>query len=76
MPLTSIFWEKSSESCSNFEQGTIDYQRAVTGILKIIVEVVKKEQVANPSRIVVGEFVKLLEILLWFPKRKKEAFDL
>lgn len=43
----------------------------------MIVEVVKKEQVANPSMIVVGEVVKLSEKLSWFPKRtKKEAFDL
>ena len=49
--------------------GTTESQRTVTGTLDTIVEVTKREQIENPSMIVVGEVVKLREELKWFEDR-------
>lgn len=51
------------------EQGTTGYQRTVTGTLTTIVETVKREQIANPAMIVIGEVVKLSKRLSWFPEK-------
>ncbi|MDQ0245570.1 uroporphyrin-III C-methyltransferase [Bacillus fengqiuensis] len=55
------------------EQGTTSYQRTVAGTLETIVEVVKREQIANPAIIVIGEVVKLSEKLSWFPEKVYES---
>lgn len=54
------------------EQGTTANQRTVVGTLETIVEVVKENQITNPSMIVIGEVVKLSEKLSWFPESIKE----
>lgn len=46
--------------------GTLSDQRTVTGTLETIEEVVKKEQITNPSMIVIGEVVNLHDKLNWF----------
>ena len=46
--------------------GTLSDQRTVVGTLENIEEVVKKEQITNPSMIVIGEVVTLHKKLNWF----------
>lgn len=55
--------------------GTTDKQRTVTGTLHTMAEIAKREQVANPSIIVVGEVVRLREKLAWFPERLSEEIE-
>ena len=49
--------------------GTTTRQRTTTGILKNIVQLAKKNKIAPPAIIVVGEVVKLRKDLNWFEKR-------
>lgn len=51
--------------------GTYEEQRTITGTLNTIVDIVKRENVENPSMIIVGEVVKLREKLRWFEKVKQ-----
>ena len=46
--------------------GTWDKQKTVVGTLETIEDIVIKEQISNPSMMVVGEVVKLSEKLNWF----------
>jgi uroporphyrin-III C-methyltransferase len=46
--------------------GTLSDQKTVIGTLETIEEAVKKEQIANPSMIVIGEVVSLNKKLNWF----------
>src|SRR4051812_15561657 len=46
--------------------GTLSDQKTVVGTLENIEEVVKKEQITNPSMIVIGEVVTLHKKLNWF----------
>jgi uroporphyrinogen III methyltransferase/synthase len=50
-------------------RGTVSEQRTVTGRLKNISDIVKKEGLTPPAIIVVGEVVRLREKLTWFEKR-------
>ena len=50
--------------------GTTDVQRTVTGTLNTIVNIVKNEQVENPSMIIVGEVVNVREKIQWFEKEQ------
>lgn len=50
--------------------GTTINQRTVTGTLEKIHEVAEREQVKNPSIIVVGEVVRLREQLKWFEQNQ------
>lgn len=52
--------------------GTTQDQETVIGTLGTIVEVAIREQVKNPSMIVVGEVVKLREELQWFEEQLVE----
>ena len=52
--------------------GTYEQQYTVTGTLENIVEIAQKEQVKNPSIILVGEVVKVREKIAWF-EQKLEA---
>lgn len=54
------------------EQGTTDNQRTVIGTLETITEVVKRNQLANPAMIVIGEVVKLSEKIAWFTEKVME----
>ncbi|MDM5222834.1 uroporphyrinogen-III C-methyltransferase [Peribacillus sp. NJ11] len=54
------------------EQGTTGFQRTVIGTIDTIVELVKREQVANPAMIVIGEVVKLSGKLSWFSEKKED----
>ncbi len=49
--------------------GTTPYQVTVTGTLKDIVQKVKEKGLKAPAIIVIGEVVKLREILNWFEKK-------
>lgn len=51
--------------------GTYKEQRTITGTLATIVDIVRKENVENPSMIIVGEVVKLREKLRWFEKAEE-----
>ncbi|WP_078414142.1 uroporphyrinogen-III C-methyltransferase [Priestia abyssalis] len=51
--------------------GTYKEQRTITGTLNTIVDIVRKENIENPSMIIVGEVVKLREKLRWFEKVKQ-----
>ncbi|WP_019156691.1 uroporphyrinogen-III C-methyltransferase [Robertmurraya massiliosenegalensis] len=46
--------------------GTLPEQKTVTGTLDTICEMVKKENISNPSMIVIGEVVSLSSQLNWF----------
>lgn len=46
--------------------GTTAQQRTVTGTLETIYEIAQREQIKNPSMIIVGEVVRLREQLNWF----------
>lgn len=46
--------------------GTTEAQRTVTGTLATIVDMVRTEQISNPSMIVVGDVVQLRDQLRWF----------
>jgi len=52
--------------------GTTKNQETVTGTLEDIVATAKREQVKNPSMIVVGEVVRLRDDLQWFEKQLME----
>ncbi|MBM7649811.1 uroporphyrin-III C-methyltransferase [Bacillus ectoiniformans] len=45
--------------------GTTNEQRTVTGTLETIAEVAAREQMENPSMIIIGEVVKLREKIQW-----------
>lgn len=46
--------------------GTTEIQRTVTGTLDSIFDLVKQEQIENPSMIIIGEVVTLREKLSWY----------
>ncbi|MFJ8248194.1 uroporphyrinogen-III C-methyltransferase [Peribacillus asahii] len=46
--------------------GTTDIQKTVTGTLATIVDIVREEQIENPSMIIIGEVVRYREKLKWF----------
>lgn len=48
------------------EWGTTDTQRTITGTLGTIVTISQKEDVQNPSMIIIGEVVRLREKIQWF----------
>ncbi|WP_221565094.1 uroporphyrinogen-III C-methyltransferase [Alkalihalobacillus sp. TS-13] len=62
--------------------GTIGEQQTVTGTLDTIVDVVERNEIKNPSMIIVGEVVRLRDKLNWFERliepeselQKKVAF--
>ncbi|MCK2005429.1 uroporphyrinogen-III C-methyltransferase [[Brevibacterium] frigoritolerans] len=54
------------------EQGTTGFQRTITGTIDSIGAIVKREQVANPAMIVIGEVVNLSERLSWFSEKTKD----
>jgi uroporphyrin-III C-methyltransferase len=59
------------------EWGTTEKQRTVTGTLGTIVTIAQKEQVQNPSMIIVGEVVRFREKIKWFEQPlpyAREAF--
>ncbi|HEK9100385.1 uroporphyrinogen-III C-methyltransferase [Bacillus pfraonensis] len=51
------------------EWGTTQSQRTITGMLGTIVTLAEKEQVQNPSMIVIGEVVRFREKIHWFEKQ-------
>lgn len=53
------------------EQGTTSMQRTVVGTLGTIVDVAKKEQIQNPSMIVIGEVVRFREKFIGLRSRQK-----
>lgn len=57
------------------EQGTTSMQRTVVGTLGTIVDVAKKEQIQNPSMIVIGEVVRFREKIHWFEKQTENAYQ-
>ncbi|MBN3555506.1 uroporphyrinogen-III C-methyltransferase [Fictibacillus nanhaiensis] len=58
------------------EWGSLENQRTVTGTLDTIEEIVVKEQIENPSMIIVGEVVRLRSELKWFEKLHEEPSKL
>lgn len=55
--------------------GTIEEQKTVTGTLRTIVQLVRKEKMENPSMIVIGDVVKLREKISWFQERSNLDVD-
>lgn len=51
--------------------GTTEYQKVVTGTLETIVEIVREENIGNPSIIVVGKVVNLHKKLHWFQQQEQ-----
>lgn len=56
--------------------GSLESQRTVTGTLDTIEEIVVKEQIENPSMIIVGEVVRLRSELKWFEQLHEEPSNL
>lgn len=56
--------------------GSLENQRTVTGTLDTIEEIVVKEQIENPSMIIVGEVVRLRSELKWFEHLHEEPSKL
>ncbi|HZG72372.1 MAG TPA: hypothetical protein VEY51_12625, partial [Chondromyces sp.] len=55
--------------------GTTKHQRTVVGTLETIGEVAKRENITNPSMIIIGDVVNLREKIQWVKEwEKKEAF--
>ncbi|WP_257348477.1 uroporphyrinogen-III C-methyltransferase [Pseudalkalibacillus decolorationis] len=52
--------------------GTVDEQQTVTGTLETIVDIVKRNEIKNPSMIIVGEVVRLREKISWFEQMKHQ----
>ncbi|MBP0887988.1 uroporphyrinogen-III C-methyltransferase [Bacillus anthracis] len=57
------------------ERGTTSMQRTVVGTLGTIVDVAKKEQIQNPSMIVIGEVVRFREKIHWFEKQTESTYQ-
>lgn len=51
------------------EWGTTSAQRTITGTLGTIVTIARKEQIQNPSMIVIGEVVRFREKIHWFEQK-------
>ncbi|PFK45508.1 uroporphyrinogen-III C-methyltransferase [Bacillus cereus] len=51
------------------EWGTTSSQRTITGTLGTIVTIAEKEQIQNPSMIVIGEVVRFREKIHWFEQQ-------
>lgn len=58
------------------QQGTTHMQRVITGTLKTIHDIVKREQPKPPTLIIIGEVVELHEKLSWYkpPHTTEEIF--
>ncbi|GGB52682.1 uroporphyrinogen-III C-methyltransferase [Fictibacillus barbaricus] len=56
--------------------GSFENQRTVTGTLETIVEIVRLEEIENPSMIIVGEVVRLRDELKWFEQLQEEPIEL
>ncbi len=57
------------------ERGTTSMQRTVVGTLGTIVDVARKEQIQNPSMIVIGEVVRFREKIHWFEKQTEQTYQ-
>ncbi|MEK9199176.1 uroporphyrinogen-III C-methyltransferase [Ureibacillus sp. 179-F W5.1 NHS] len=51
--------------------GTTEHQKTITGTLESIVEIAEKEEIQNPSMIIVGEVVKMHDKIAWFEQSKQ-----
>lgn len=56
--------------------GTTHKQKTITGTLETIVEIARKEDIQNPSMIIVGEVVKLREKIAWFEQSKQLSHEI
>lgn len=56
--------------------GSFENQRTVTGTLETIEEIVRLEEIENPSMIIVGEVVRLRDELKWFEQLQEEPIEL
>lgn len=64
--------KKPETAIAIIEQGSTGFQRTFTGTIDSIVEIVTREQIANPAMIVIGEVVNLSEKLSWFSEKTKD----
>lgn len=53
--------------------GTTNIQRTVTGTLQTINEVIKQQNITNPSMIIIGDVVHLKDKLSWYEERLLET---
>ncbi|MDP7980928.1 uroporphyrinogen-III C-methyltransferase [Bacillus multifaciens] len=58
------------------EWGTTASQRTITGTLGSIVSVAEREQIQNPSMIVIGEVVRFREKIQWFEQKLEHSYPL
>jgi uroporphyrin-III C-methyltransferase len=49
--------------------GTTEVQKTVTGTLENILEVVREQNIKNPSMIIIGEVVRYREKIKWFEEK-------
>ena len=72
-----LFYGKDPETpVALIHWGTLSEQRTVVGTLRTIVNVVKKDNITNPSMIIVGEVVHLRQKMNWFEKLQVERSTL
>ncbi|TDL79930.1 uroporphyrinogen-III C-methyltransferase [Peribacillus frigoritolerans] len=53
--------------------GTTDVQKTVTGTLENILDVVREENIKNPSMIIIGEVVRYREKIKWFEEKMQTS---
>ena len=63
------YGKKPSTPVALVNMGTFESQKTVVGTLETIVDIATKEQVSNPSMIVVGEVVQVREKIQWFEQK-------
>nr|WP_106780531.1 uroporphyrinogen-III C-methyltransferase [Lysinibacillus timonensis] len=56
--------------------GTTEQQKTVTGTLETIVEIARKEDIQNPSMIIVGEVVKMRDKISWFEQSQQRLQEI
>lgn len=54
--------------------GTYEIQQTVTGTLKTIVQIVKDNDIQNPSMIIVGDVVNVREKIKWYEKTLEQQY--
>ena len=75
MPTVNETRKTSATPIALIHWGTCADQRTVTGTLGTIVDIVKEEQIENPSMIIVGEVVNFHDRLNWFEKTGQHYYS-
>ena len=64
-------YKKPNTEIALIQWGTMESQKLVSGILENIVETVQKENIGNPSIIIVGKVVNMHKKIDWFQQQEQ-----